>query len=372
MLIKPSISSIEDVDDIENIEQKRRYIIIYHYDKPHDWIMSPTLGSFGFGSDDVYLINDSVVAGKDYLVPRGIKLYCRNCYRGVVYNPLLDDGIINKQATCRFAEGSFMNRLHRENDMPLVVSSPSILLSSGGPGGCSFEEELMCELNSEYIQPFPKFYNIEDQAWFSNRNGKLKIGDFTYDISDVPVYRLGELIDKHTNVCVMNIQHDNFLNLTPNPFYRENCIDIMKNALDSFKVRVNDIYISIQMSIINSIFSKADVIIDLDSGTFNIPMDSLRLKFSNIGKDHIQREYAKLVYDINQDVDNVSDCFQYLPDELYKSNAFPNRLIISISNTFSSIKLSNINDGRLFKPNLSKISTSDGDELVQLYCCSIG
>lgn len=371
MLIKPSISSIEDIDDIENIEQKRRYIIIYRYNKPHDWIMSPTLGAFEYGNDDVYLINDSVVNGKDYLVPRGIKLYCRNCYRGVVQNPFLEEGIINKLATCRFAEGSFMNRLHRKNDMPLVVSSPSILLSSGGPGGCSFEEELMCELNSEFIQPFPKFYNIEDQAWLSSRNGKLKIGDFAYDITDVPIYRLGDLMDRYTHVCVIDIPSDNFLNLTPNPFYRETCIDSMKNALDSFKVRVNDIYISIQMSIINSIFSKVDVIIDLDSGTFNIPIDSLRLKFNNIGKDHIQKEYAKLIFDMNQEVDDVADSFQHIPDELYKKDLFPNRLIISISNTFSTIKLSNVNNNKLFKPNLSKISTSDGDELVQMFCCSI-
>ncbi len=371
MLIKPSISSVEDIDDITNIEQKRRYIIIYKYNKPHDWMMSETLGLFGNGNDDVYLINDSVVVGKDYLVPSGIKLYCRNCYRGVVRNPFLDNGIINKLAPCTFAEGTFMNRLHRKNDAPFVISSPSILLASGGPGGCSFEEELMCELNSDYIQPFPKFYNIEDQAWLSNRNSKLKIGDFTYDITDVPSYSLGELIDKYTRVCVMELPSDNFLNLTSNPFYRTNQQLDIKDILESFKVHVNDIYISIQMSLINSIFSKADIIIDLDSGTFNIPLNSLKLKFANIDKEYIQKDFAKLAFDINQNVDNVSECFQYVPDELYKRGMFPNRLTISVSNTFSSIKLSNIND-KIFKPNLSKISTSDGDELVQMFCSAIG
>ena len=378
MLIKPFYKSIDDISDIENIIEKRRFIIIYRYSKPHSWAHDDKYGVFRNNVMDVYLINDSVVEGVDYIIPKGITLYNRNCYRGVS-NDILDlNENINYNATISFAEGSFLNRVSKVKDEPFTISSPKILLASGGPGGTCYDDELMYTLKSDYIQPYPKFYNIEDQAHLKKRNPNISIGDFTYDIENLPIYSLGELCDRYTQIALIDIQDTgNLVYSFENDYYDASKMsDNSFMELDFLKEKITTLYINVMMSIMDSIFSKANVIIDIESGTFNVPIESLSMKFSNITKEYITKEYAKLLIDISQHVDYmVGDIVDDIPNELFTNNFYPNRLNISISNTISKIKLSNINKTVINNSKKkdsfstsSNVSSSDSDELVQRFC----
>ena len=156
MLIRDFPSCKETIDDIDNIVEKRRYIIFFIYDGPHK-----TLNATYNGVDnnyDIYLINESVTYGNNYIIPKGIKLLNRNCYRGVIKNPFDEKGKINRQAMIQFFNGTYSNTIHRENGDVFRMSTPMVL-EDGGLGGTNIEDELMSILNSNYIQPFPKYYN---------------------------------------------------------------------------------------------------------------------------------------------------------------------------------------------------------------------
>ena len=46
MLIKPFTKQREEIDDIDNITQKSRYIFIYRYDAAHSCSYSNIIGKF--------------------------------------------------------------------------------------------------------------------------------------------------------------------------------------------------------------------------------------------------------------------------------------------------------------------------------------
>lgn len=391
MLIRPFVKQIEEIDDIKNITQKNRYIIIYRYSGPHETSMMNTLRPMRFNDldnyYDVYLINDSQIDGVNYYIPRGIKLFNRNAYRGISQNILLPGNKINYVASISFTVGTYLNRIIRPHDTPLVLSSVDSILNSGYPGGTAMEEEVMRILNSEYIQPYPEFYNVEHQARMNGKYGdSIKIGDFLYDYGEMKTYTLKELIDSYTKIAIVDIPTEfnivdpyTLENNVPNPYVRLNngkSID-----LESLKSEITKMYLDIVISMSRTVFSACNIVIDIESGLFSVPKDSLKLKFAGLSKDEIARDYARICLDISNDIDNLSDTSMDVPDAIYANNLSPNRVTMHIENARSLIKISNIysntvlRDGDKLKRGsigaMGSISAGDTDEMVTCWAAGI-
>lgn len=391
MLIKPFVKQIEEIDDIKNITQKNRYIIIYRYSGPHETSMMNTLRPIKFNDFDnyydVYLINDSQITGINYYIPQGIKLFNRNSYRGISQNILLPGNKINYAAEISFTVGTYLNRIIRPHDSPLVLSSVDSILNSGYPGGTAMEEEVMRILNSEYIQPYPEFYNIEHQARMNGKYGdSVKIGDFLYDYGEMKSYTLKELIDAYTKIAIIDIPTEfnivdpyTLENSVPNPYIRLNNGKYIE--LESLKAEITKMYLDLSISMSRTVFSTCNVIIDIESGLFSVPKDSLKLKFSGLSKDEIAKDYARICLDISNDIDNLSDSSMDVPDAIYANNLAPNRVTLHIENACSLIKISNIYSNTVVRKGnelkksstgaLGSISAGDTDEMVSCWAAGI-
>lgn len=379
MLIKPFSKEIESVSDIPNISQKTRYLLIYRYSSPHNCSDSELIGSFNDFNDlyDIYIINDSIVDGIDYLIPKNIILYNRNCYRGYSKHVLKPDGkTLNYNAPLYFLTGTYTNTIHRKNVFdPLVVSSYDVLTTCGGPGETGLEDELMNILHSEYIQPYPQFYNVEDQARLSAKYGsKLRIGDFLYDFNNMGNYLLGDLIDEYTKIAIIDMPSDaNLVNLgyvTRSWDSNDNMIKLNNGKIYDFndlKSAITQIFIDISMIRNRTNISTFDLVIDLEEQGFNIPLASLKMKYK-LSTEEIINEYKILCMRISEIMDNLCELTLDVPDAMYVNNLSPNKLTMRFSNTETIIKLSNtyFNIGR--KNNslnaLGRISSSDCDDLV--------
>ena len=381
MLIKPFYKEIEDVSDIPNIMQKNRYLLIYRYSGPHACSDSGIIGTFNDSNDmyDIYLINDSIVDGIDYLIPKNIMLYNRNCYRGYARHAVLPNGKINYKAPLNFITGTYANTVHRKNkNDPLILTSYDVLSSCGGPGETCFEDELMSILHSEYIQPYPQFYNVEDQARLSEKYGsKLRIGDFLYDFNGMGQYTIGDLIDDYTKIAVIDMPTDaNLIDLTySTESYSNGSNNIIKMNngatydFNNLKSAITQIFIDISMIKYKTNFSAFDLIIDLEENGFNIPYSSLRMKYK-LSNEEITNEYKILCMRISEIMDNLCELTYDVPDAMYVNNLSPNKLTMRFSNTASLIKISNtyFNVGK--KGNalsaIGKVSSSDADDMA---CC---
>lgn len=391
MLIKPFVKQIEEIDDIKNITQKNRYIIIYKYSGPHETSISNALKPIKFNDldnyYDVYLINDSQITGVNYYIPQGIKLFNRNTYRGISQDLLLPENKINYAARINFTIGTYLNRIVRSHDTPLVLSSVDSILNSGYPGGTAMEEEIMRILNSEYIQPYPEFYNIEHQARMNGKYGdSIKIGDFLYDYGEMKEYTLKELIDSYTKIAIIDIPTEfnivdpySLDNNNLNPYVKLNngrSID-----LESLKSEITKMYLDIVISMSRTIFSACDIILDIESGLFSVPKESLKLKFIGLNKDEISRDYARICLDISNDIDNLSDMSMDVPDAVYANNLSPNRVTMHIENARSLIKISNIYSNAMVRTGdnlkrkhigaLGSISAGDTDEMVTCWAAGL-
>lgn len=390
MLIKPFIKQKEDIDDIDNITQKSRYMFIYRYSQPHSCSYSSIFGVFNDYRNyyDVYLINDSQVNGIGFYVDKGVVLKNRNSYRGFCQNALLPDGKLNYDATVKFVSGTYLNRIEPKlrRDDPIAITSFDALLASGGPGGDCFDAEINASLGTDIIQPYPQFYNVEDQAWLGNKYGSsLKIGDFLYDYDGCPVYTLRDLIDKYTNIAIIDIpSNGNILSQALTPYAIDPSVTLntgKKADLEALKSTITTIFINLFMTVSRSVFSVVDIIIDLETGQFSV--NPLNCKFNNVSKDDMIRDKVRIAYDVSNKIDDIVEMTEDVPDELYINNLCPNRLTIHISNFNSAIKLSNIyqntivmgKDGKPKKDCLNAsglLSTSDSDDLVQVFATGIG
>ena len=392
MLIKPFYKVKEDIDDIENITQKNRYIFIYKYDKPHSCSFSDVC-RFGMFNDtnnyyDIYLINDSQVHGVGFYIKKGMDLKNRNCYRGYCKDALTPDGKVNLNACVQFFNGTYLNRIEPrlKRDDPVSISTYDVLASCGGPGETCFEEEIQSSLGTDMILPFPQFYNVEDQLWLSNKYGSnLKIGDFTYDYSNVPTYTLRDLVDKYTKIAVIDIpSYGNIVSQEMRVYAIDPSVRLNNGVnadLEDLKVKVTNLFIDTFRNVSKSIFSAVDIIIDLECGEFTV--NPLNCKFSGISKEMILIEKNRIAFGISTELDNLCELVYDVPDEIYTNCLSPNRLTMRISNYNSSIRLSNIyqntvllgSNGKVRKDNLNAsglISSSDSDDLVTMFINGIG
>ena len=392
MLIKSFTKELEDIDDIKNITNKNRYIFIYKYDAPHPCTCQSPFGYFNGMDDwyDIYLINDSVVEGIDYLIPKGVTLWNRNTYRGYAKGVINPDGSFNKNAIITFTNGSFLNRVKPKisEDIPYEIYSSDIISCCGSPGGTVYEDELMSTLHTEVIQPFPRFYNIEDQARLKSRNGKMSVGDFTYDYTECPVYTLRELTDKYTKVAKIDIPSNHNLidlsiiddptsEISLDPWIKLN--NGVKIDGTMIKNAITKLYLIVYDAVYKSIFSSVDVIIDIESGIFNVIPKCL--KFSSVTKKEINYNIAKISNIISEEMDNFSELIEDVPDAIFINNLSPNRITFNIGNYDSTIKLSNIYhmigvNEKTKRPEcihaMDRISASDSDEMSRVYASGLG
>ena len=395
MLIKPFSRILEDIDDIKNIVGKHRYIFIYNYDSPHPCTCQSPFGYFNDINSidkwyDIYLINDSIVEGMDYLVPKGVTLWNRNSYRGYAKNIINPDGSFNKNEIITFTNGSFLNRVKPKlsKDLPYDIYSGDILSCCGSPGGSTFEDELMCTLGSECVQPFPMFYNVEDQARLKSKNNNIQVGDFTYDYCECPMYTLNELIDTHTKVAKIDIpSRFNIIDLSVvDDYTNEIALDpwVMLNngmKMDGTRLKnaVTKMFLISYDAVYKSLFSSVDIILDIESSIFNVIPKNL--KFSNVSKEEIKYSIAKLSNTISEELDNFNELMLDIPDELFINDLGPNRITFNICNYDATIKISNIyniigTNNKTKKPEnvhaTDRISASDCDEMSRAWASGLG
>lgn len=376
MIIRNFGNQKDTIDDIKNIEQARRFILIFRYNGPHT-----TLNCVYNTIDDnydVYLINCSVVKGNNFLVPLGITLYCKNQYRGNCQHALNFDGKVNYDAMVSFYESSFGNRVHRSDKDFWCLSSYDCVDNTG------VESEFLQTMKSELIQPYPMYYNIEDQAQMELLNPKGKYGDFIYDMTGCPMYRLGDLIDSRTKIAIVDMPYKVQMVKPAALLYRDasNCYptdDIYPTDEDSmnpnikfdngivadlgeFQFDISSAFMLITEYILNSVFSSLDVIIDTESGMFNVPMNTLKVRFDNLSKDFILKDYINLTNKIGDAVDRYFGEID-IPNAAYRSNAYPTRLYMHFSESGCKIRASNY---QMKLKATDNISSSDSDEYVQL------
>ena len=211
MIIRPHQRIIEEVSDLKQIVEKRRYMFIYTYSGPHKAFGHDILLSNQDFYNDIYLVNDSTVHGTGFLIP---------------------------------------------------------------PGYACMEDEFQSILNSHEIingiQPFPQFYNVEDMAVLESKNIKVPMGDFTYDFNDVPTYRLGDLVDPYTKIIFVNCPTSNQL-LDESSFdaVGEPTQSVLFNNgynidLGGFKSSATEICMLFNEYLMDSIFSEANLVVDTD------------------------------------------------------------------------------------------------------------
>lgn len=390
MLIKPFTKQREEIDDIDNITQKSRYIFIYRYDAPHSCSYSNIIGKFNGPTNmyDVYLVNDSQVDGVGFYVQKGVRLQNRNTYRGYAQNLLFPDGKINYDSVVTFMDGTYLNRiepkLFRQDPEPLSIHSIDGLLC-GGLAVTTLDDEITTRLGTDIIQPFPQFYNVEDQMWLSNKHKGLKVGDFVYDYSECPVYRFGDLVDKYTKIAIVDIpsKGGNLLEQELLPYAVDPNVKLNNGNvayLEQLKGDITSIFIDVFATISRSVFSCIDVIVDLECVSFNVIPKNL--KFNNLKKEDVERERLKIAYDVSEKLDNIIEITSDVPDELYMNNLCPNRLTIHVDNFNSLIRLTNIyqdivlinKDGKAKKEHLGasgKVSSSDADDIVKVWAIGL-
>lgn len=392
MILRDFASCRETVDDIKNITEKRRYILIFKYDNPIHFGLNYCYDNLA-GNYDLYLINESTVHGNNFYIPHGITLMQRNHYRGSVREPIIDGDKINQNSDIIFYHGSFTNRIHQDNGEIFRLSSPTVMESCGGPGYTTIEDEFKYLLKSECIQPFPEFYNIEDQAVFDNKHTGRYVGDFWYDYNEVPSYKLRDLIDPYTRIAIIDmpdmnaliklsladsIASENYLCEDADPNIKFN--NGLTVELESFKEKLTWCFIKLNQYLMDSVFSQADIIIDTEDGTFNILNESLRVKFRELNKKDIMDDLTLLVSKVSELVDDQFGEIDDTPSEIYKNNLCPNRVYVHISNTGCKMKVSNTYKLALNKHNgqinpifaTSESSASDTDEIVSIQCSDLG
>jgi len=392
MLIKPFVKVKEDIDDISNITEKNRYIFIYRYDAPHSCSYSGIIGKFNGPNNiyDIYVINDSKTEGVGFYISKGVCLHNRNTYRGYAQDLILPDGKINYDSEITFLDGTYLNRiqpkLFKQDPEPLIIHSTDTLLSCGGPGYTVLEDEIECRLGTDIIQPFPKYYNVEHQAWLSSRDEKLRVGDFIYDNAECPRYTLRDLVDKYTKIAVIDIPSKgaNLLETELLPYAVDPTVKLNSGStttyLENMKAEITNIFIDLFNDIARSVFSSVDIIIDLECAEFSVHTNNL--KFSSVTEEEKVRDYARLAHAVSEKLDDIVEMTTDVPDELYVNGLCPNRLSVHVDNFNSLIRLTNIyknivmlnKEGKAKKEHLGasgKISSSDADDMVKIWAIGL-
>jgi hypothetical protein len=359
MLLRTFSRPADTADDIANIPERRRVAVIYRYpDSPHRTMFELYKGNYY----DLYLINTSTLVGKDYIVPKGMVVQFKNAYRGKVINPFNIDGSLNYNAPCIFNNVNFASRI--VNGREVLRYNKKEMVNSG-----SYEQHVARMLRSDLICPLPHRYNFEDQALLEK--GKYREMDFDLSVNNVPHYTLGNLRDSKTSYVTVDIHDDNLfqneMNLSriifPGDLAKDEETQWLLNLIkDEFTMSFLECY----DIVMKSVFARAYIIFDIESGLFSVAPNFLTLKYSyNISKDEINNEYALLISDIAPVSDNLSEVFTV--DHLNYLEHIPSRVTYYISPAYNKIRFSNPEAKENYlniDPAMgsSEYSSSDADE----------
>jgi hypothetical protein len=356
MLVKNFGHIIESIDDMPNLPERRRFVVIYKYPEgPHRTMFELYTGN----TYDVYVINTSTIIGTGYIVPKGLTVQFKNTYRGKVTDPFHPDGTINLEAACLFNNVNYATRIINGRD---IIRADKKELTNNE----SFNHYVTHILKSELIAPLPIYFNGEDQA-------RLAIGDmkdlnfdtypeWLYEVR----YKLKEFRDKKTSFVSLDIKEDHLFQNEERitqvlfPFdYREEkrwLVDLIRNEFMMGFLDCYDI-------VMKSIFAQVYIIFDIESGIFSIVQDTLTLKHSyNITKEEVTKEYALMVTEIAPISDNLSDVLT--TDHGIYLDEIPSRVTFYISPTACQIRFSIPERQKVLNPLVgeNKYSASDVDE----------
>lgn len=372
MIIRDFHEPVESIDDIPSILEAKRHIFIYKYASPRQ-----ALNVIYNGPDDVYdvyLMNDSVVHGNGFYVKPGITLHTRNVYRGMSTGLLNADGTINYNAKVTFHQGIYTNRFKNKREDGFNFSSFSLR----GLGLNSIEDEFMAEVGSEWVQPFPEFYSIEDQAYRSSKvatNNIIRFGDFAYDYSDVPTYIFRQLVDKRTTISVIEMPNDNSLVdcsafTKPEPVAMINTNVKYDNGimcdLGEFKIALMSFFIEVNKACFENEFYDFGINVSVKDALFNIDRSVIKKKHKiALSPKEIRQSYAELEQAIGNAVYKYFDGY----DEEYSDmpTKIPFHLIDRLKLWVSEEKIVIAIKNFQFNAGLTNmISTSDANEITQL------
>jgi hypothetical protein len=359
MIIRNFVKPVHCIEDITNILDRRRFVIIYEYpDCPHKTAYEIYTNHIY----DIFVINISTVLGSDYIIPKGIVVQYKNVYRGKVLNPFNPDGSFNLSATCIFNSSSFSTRIVNGRDI-FRVNKKDLIMNG------TYENYISNLLKSDTLTPLPVYYNIEDQARLST--GEHKDIDFDVFLNNSPNYTLNNFRDTKTSFITLEIHEDNLLqnnrdilSLFSKPFYPNLISDSDKYIINSIGDRFMDAFLSCYDIVTVSIFAQVYIIIDLYSGLMNIPKDSLTLKYAyNVNMDEVSKEYLYLKTEIDGIVVNL---FESVEDDYYDicSNPLdetPTRIMFYISPSRCKIKFTDPYNRKNIRTS-SDYSASDVDE----------
>lgn len=383
MIIRPFKAQIESVDDIGNILNAKRFIVLYKYKTPKQRVYMETPSELFLGENNrygVYLMNLSTIDGSDYIIPSKFMVHVRNAYTGHCIAPLLPNGKLNMDSMVTFELGSYSNRVHSKSVPDLCETSFNTMQSYNTD--FMSEAELQSMLRTNFCVPFPTYYNIEEQCRLAT--SAYKELDFVQDYNEVPVYRLGDLIDSKTTVVVEQVDGD-----TDNLFGNFDT-DIIKFAnkdnvdISGIKGVVYQLFIGCFEMMMDSIFSEGCFIFDLQAGTFNAPPSSFKLKYKyGMNRETIKQSYGQVVDGINVAIENVFESYYESDDgpgpitlpQYYNGghgavfDLMPEKLYVYTSVTTCSLKLECKSlygmNKKEYTFHMNICATSDTDEASQ-------
>jgi hypothetical protein len=293
----------------------------------------------------------------------------------------LANGQINPDARVNLYTASYANRIHNKMLNSVLEGSFNTISTLATEYGA--EQEMLSLLNSPVAAPLPEYYNLEEQARMAETN--FKDVDFVMNYCEVREYRLSEFIDNKTTIMIVSVDGDK------NNIILDRTSDICefgnsKTNVDMSSIRdlMFNAFTDCFSNTLDSVFSEACYVFDISSGLFNIPKETLKLKF-NYGtrKEDIISSYDQMLSKASETADNISSNFSTNYDDCpaialpqYNMNGggaifdlFPEKLYIHTSLSTCSLKLvcSSIyglnNEKTSFHMNVC--STGDTDELVQ-------
>ena len=356
MLIKPTRVAIDTQEDIHNISNRRRTIIIYRYTKPHNT-------EFCYFRDylyDIFILTHSALEGINYILPKDNIMYFRNTYRGCIRNPFLPDGSLDMSAEISFLNGWFATRYVNPYMEALWVDRSKYITNNG------VVDHLNCESNNDILEPLPLYYTFEDQVRLEPAKSYR---DFDFNncyMKDVPLYHLGDFKDKYTRFVIIDLEEEDILASGGfNQIYQP----AVKQYQESAREIISTAFVQCLEIVTNSIFSQVAIVFDLEAENtiFNIDRSLLRLKYDyRLSKQDITNEYGKLITSCNIVGESLSDL---LFDHYKLTETMPTRIHFFISDTINKVILGKSKTPQPIKHSVG-YSTSDCDE--QLYRYAMG
>jgi hypothetical protein len=367
MLVKNFINPVDSIEDITNIPERRRFVIIYKYSGPHRTLYEMYQGGMYQGgvnnTYDLYVINSSTLVGKDYIIPKGTVVQYKNTYRGKITNPFNPDGSLNMAGFCIFNSSSFATRIVTGPE--LYKFSKKDVLRDG-----TYENYIANLLKCDTITPFPNYYNVEDQAHLAKADYQKM--DFELFLNRVPEYTLNDLRDSKTTFVALSINDENNIFRNENDFSRiieagNPYTDYNQSVINTVRDQIINAFLTCYDEVNDSLFSQVYIIIDIESGLMNIPVNGLTLKHSyNITKEEINSEYLMLLEKVDEVVENLYETFStdYINDIVIPIGRIPERMEFYISPTLCKINITSAyknKDNNSIKA-MAEYSTSDAEE----------